>query len=160
MTRPHLVGLLFQLDDHPLWTTDKAQLRAVFKALYLAECFRAALFQPGNNSVDIFDGKCNVPDPQGIEGRLLNSPFIGRRRERDELDIGRAAGRPQHHPCRLDAVKPRHTICPRAFHVSFPDHFETEVDEERSGGGEIAYDDPHMIDALNLHIAYLLLMLW
>lgn len=42
-TGPDSVGLLFQFDDHPLWTSDKAQLGAVVKAFYLAEHFRAAL---------------------------------------------------------------------------------------------------------------------
>ncbi len=91
--------MLCQLDDHPLWTTDVAQLIAVFKLLYLTERFHAVLFQPGNNSFDIFDGECNMSDTQGIRGRLLNRPVIHRRIERAELDIGLTIGRPQHDHC-------------------------------------------------------------
>ncbi len=71
-----LVDLLCQLDDHPLWPTDVAQHIAVFKLLYLTERIRAVLCQPGNNSFDIVDNECNMPDTQGIGGRLLNSPVI------------------------------------------------------------------------------------
>src|SRR5690349_3578420 len=100
-----------------------------------------------------------MPHSQGIEGSPLDSPFIDRRIERDELDTCPAIGRSQHDPCRLGAIKPSHPTDPRTFYDSFPHHVETKGDEERPCGGEIAHDDSHVIDTLNFHVAYLLLLM-
>ena len=71
-----LLDLLGQLEDDPLRTTDVAELVPPFKVLYLAEGFRPFLFQTGNDSSDILDGECDVPDAQGIRRKVLNTSFI------------------------------------------------------------------------------------
>ena len=68
--------MLSQLEDDPLRTTDVAELVVPFKVLYLAESFRPFLFQPGNDSFDILDCECDVPDAQSIRRMLLNTSFI------------------------------------------------------------------------------------
>lgn len=67
--------MLSQLEDDPLRTTDVAELVPP-KVLYLTEDFRPFVFQARNDSFDILDGECDVPDAQSIRRKLLNTSFI------------------------------------------------------------------------------------
>src|SRR5262245_18477847 len=66
--------LLGQLENDRLRTTDLAELVPP-KVLYLAEGFRPFRFQPGNDSFDILDDECDVPDTQGVGRKLPNTSF-------------------------------------------------------------------------------------
>ncbi len=64
--------MLSQLKDDPFRTPDIAEL-VPRKVLYLAKDFRPFLFQARNDSFDIIDGECDVPDAQRIRRKLLNT---------------------------------------------------------------------------------------
>src|SRR5215470_10471578 len=80
--------------------------------------------------------------------------------EFDELDIGLAIRHPEKGKRCFHVSEPDHPIQPRPFQRSFPLQFKPEVEKERFRGSKITDDDTHVIYLVDLHISYLLLLLF
>lgn len=71
-----LADLLRQFDDDPLRAADGAEPVAVLAALQLAHEFRAAGSQVGDDSVDVFDGECDMGMPGVFAGACRLSSWL------------------------------------------------------------------------------------
>src|SRR5437763_392599 len=81
-----------------LMPTNVAELIHAFTVVYLAEGFRPFLFEPGNNRLDILDGKGDMPNTQGIRRKFLDTILVWRPMVFDELYVRLANALAIRHP--------------------------------------------------------------
>src|SRR5262249_4227440 len=113
---PHpSADLLCQLDDDPRGPADVAEPVAVLVALELADELCAAGSPTGDDSVDVFDGECEMAEARRVRRRVPVAALGRGRAELDQLESSVAVRGLQDRGVCPDAVEPHDAVHPGAL---------------------------------------------
>jgi hypothetical protein len=107
---------------------------AVLVALQLAHEFRAACSQVGDDSVDVFDGECDMTDARCVRRRVPVVVLVQGRVELRQLESSMAVRGLHDRDFCPDAIEPHDAIHPPALDRPLALQLESELDEELSRG--------------------------